>query len=117
MFSWDDTSLNLPFIFIDILSFIISILITFILGEDKKSKNNNEIELQNLDNNNGKNEEKEKEKEKNLIDNKENKKMNLKRNDNNDEDNNSSIFIIDVEIRFSLTFFGWILITIYSFQG
>jgi len=43
--------------------------------------------------------------------------MNLKRNDNNDGDNNSTIINIDVEIKFALTFLGRILITIYSFQG
>jgi len=117
MFSWNDTWLNLFFIFIGILSFIISFLITFIVSEDKKSKNNNEFELENLDHNNDKNELIKEEKEKNLIDNKENKKMKLERNDNNDEDNNSTIINIDVEIKFALTFLGRILITIYSFQG
>ena len=43
--------------------------------------------------------------------------MNLKRNDNNDEGNNTIIINIDVKIKFALTFFGRILITIYSFQG
>ena len=43
--------------------------------------------------------------------------MNLKRNDNNDEGNNTIIINIDVKIKFALTFFGRILITIYNFQG
>ena len=39
--------------------------------------------------------------------------MKLKRNDNNDKDNNSTIINIDVEIKFALTFLGRFLITIY----
>ena len=116
MLSWDDTGLKWFFILgIGIPSFIFSVGLTFILSVDKEPENNNESELEDYDINNDKSEEKEK--EKNLIDDKENKKMNLKRKDNNDENNNSKIINIDVEIKFALTFLGRILITIYSFQG
>ncbi len=52
MIAWDDTRLKWFFIlFIGILSFIFSVLLTFILKEDKEPENNNESELEDMDKN------------------------------------------------------------------